>query len=536
MPIKPGAVRRAYQRDAYRRKVAEKKIKVEKEKIKAEKQYVPPNEVDDQIRALINWSSSLKVAPGHPRVDKPMTIPDFLTDYLRGALKARESLLCVARKNGKSSCLAVLSLAYLIGVLRVPGWRGAVVSLNLAKSREFLRLCWDLIEHNSLPLKVYKSLPGRIRNDAINAELECLSSSDAGGHASGFDAVFLDELGLFEESSRQLVRSLYSSISARDGRIFALSIRGDSPFLEEIIQRKDDEDVFVQLYESSPECSILDEDEWRRSNPGLGTIKSLSSMRFSARSAAATPADLRYFRSHELNQKLKPDSQVIVSVDDWIKCETDQLALSSGVAYLGFDLGAVSSMTSAVCYWPSTGRMQCWGCFPSVPGLDKRAQDDGIGDAYDMMIQEGSLRLFGDRLPDYPAFLEWVLSELGNAEIVAVSYDRFRKPEIESLLDDLGILCERFPRGTGASSRADGSHDCRAFQRAVLTESLSVERLMMWRSALRFAELRFDVAGNPALNKSIRRGRIDAISAATLAIGTASVNKIVERRAPLFYA
>ena len=164
-----------------------------------------------------------------------------------------------------------------------------------------------------------------------------------------------------------------------------------------------------------------------------------------------------------------------------------------------------------------------------------RGQKDGVGNLYVELVNEGSIRQFGDRIPDYRAFLEWVLDELGNIQIEAVAYDRFRKPEMESLLDELGIHCQRFPRGTGASSRADGSHDVRSLQRLILQGDLKVYKRKLWRSALRFAVLRHDEAGNPALDKSQRRGRIDIISAATLAVGTAKLCPPVERRALRFY-
>ena len=117
---------------------------------------------------------------------------------------------------------------------------------------------------------------------------------------------------------------MYSSISARDGRIFCISIRGDNSVLEEIIQRGESENTYIQIHSASEEASILDESQWHRANPGLKCgIKSLNAMRFAAESAAATPSDIAYFRSHELNLRLRPDQQVLVTVDDWMKVEQE---------------------------------------------------------------------------------------------------------------------------------------------------------------------------------------------------------------------
>lgn len=519
MPLKRGPVKRAYDRDYYRRKRSP--AARERANGQTESDYAPPVAVDDQVRALTAWASTLECPPGHPRTGKPMVLPDYMIRYLSGALAARESLLSVARKNAKSTGLALLALGYLCGPLRAAGWRGAVVSLNLDKSREFLRLAVDLARSNALPLKPYTK---RLTNPDTGAELECLPATADAGHASGYDAVFLDELGLYPETCRPLIRGLYSSITARDGRIFCISIRGDNPVLEEILQRKDKPDTYVQLHAAAPDCSILDASAWHKANPGLDVgIKSLDAMRFAAESAAATPSDIAYFRSHELNQRMRPDSGVLVTLDDWIKCETDTLPEPVGPAYLGLDLGAVSSLTAATVYWPETGLLRTWGAFPAVPDLDKRGQADGVGRLYLEMAAEGSIRTFGERIPDYGEFMAWVMADLDavGAHLVGVAYDRFRKPEIEGILDALGLHCPRFPRGTGASSRADGSHDVRAFQRAVLTKRVQVGRLHIWRAGLRFAVLRHDPAGNPALDKSKRKGRIDCVSAGVLAVGLA---------------
>ena len=96
--------------------------------------------------------------------------------------------------------------------------RGAVVSVNLDKSREFLRLAVDLAKANELPLKAYQK---RIENRNTGAELECLPATSEAGHASGYDAVFLDELGLYPSKCRALIRGMYSSVTARDGKVFA---------------------------------------------------------------------------------------------------------------------------------------------------------------------------------------------------------------------------------------------------------------------------------------------------------------------------
>ena len=58
----------------------------------------------DPIGALAQWSrETLRVPPGHPLAGQPLALPDYGEAFLRDALTARESLLCIARKSAKSA-------------------------------------------------------------------------------------------------------------------------------------------------------------------------------------------------------------------------------------------------------------------------------------------------------------------------------------------------------------------------------------------------------------------------------------------------
>ena len=59
-----------------------------------------------------------------------------------------------------------------------------------------------------------------------------------------------------------------------------------------------------------------------------------------------------------------------------------------GGAFLGFDLGGSTSMTSAVATWAS-GRLEVWAALPAVPSLRDRGRADGVGDAYQRMLRPG---------------------------------------------------------------------------------------------------------------------------------------------------
>ena len=209
-----------------------------------------------------------------------MELPAYGVNFLRDALSHRESLFCVARKNGKSAIVAVLALAYLVGPLRRGGLRLGTVSLTSPKAGELLRQMSEIAEASRLQgLQFYKSpAPGHIRTlDGTTAEF--LSADRRSGHAAGFDVVLVDELGLMGERDRDLVAGMRTSTSARNGRFIALSIRGDSPLLEEMIERRDLPTCAVHLFApdipENGDVDVHDEAVWAQGNPGLAVgIKS----------------------------------------------------------------------------------------------------------------------------------------------------------------------------------------------------------------------------------------------------------------------
>ena len=185
----------------------------------------------------------------------------------------------------KSAIVAVYLLGRLVGPLAVPGYRAGVASVSKEKAGELKRQMQEIAEASKLDgLRFLRSpAPGRV--ESATGTVDILSADKSAGHASGFDESIVDELGLLHERDREFVNGMRSAISARDGRFMALSIRGDSPYTTEMIERRDDPGCAVHLYQPAEGCEVDDVDAWHAANPGLKAgIKALSYMR--RRSAA----------------------------------------------------------------------------------------------------------------------------------------------------------------------------------------------------------------------------------------------------------
>ena len=341
-----------------------------------------------------------------------MEVPDFGADFLRDALRHRESLLCLGRKNAKSAIVAVYLLGRLVGPIAIDGWRGGVCSVNREKAGELKAQVEAIARASGLVgLEFWRSpAPGRVTSST--GELTILSADKSAGHAAGFDDAIVDELGLLAERDRALVNGMKSSTSARNGRFLALSIRGDAPFTAEMIEAADDPGVAVHLHQAPEGCDLEDPAAWAQANPGLGTIKSVDYMRDRARLAARNPNDAADFMAHDLNRPGEPRREMICTLSDWKRvAEVEQEPERRGPVVVGLDAGgSSSSMTAAVAV---SGRRAAGWRFGApilvTPDLLERGRLDGVGRRYELLHAQGEIGAYPGRSarPWWPSCAIW---------------------------------------------------------------------------------------------------------------------------------
>ena len=498
-----------------------------------------PLQPSDPAAAIARWSAErLVVPPGHPREGSPLVLPDFGVAFLADVFlhHTREALLCIARKNAKSAIVAVLLLAFLAGPVRRRGFRAGVVSLNRIKAGELRAQAKQIAEASGLAgLQFLRSpAPGRIESQWGSVDI--LSSDSDAGAASGFDLAIVDELGLLKPRDRALVNSLRSSVSARDGKFIALTVHGSGPFVGEILARAGDPALAIHHYAAPDGVALDDPAGWRAANPGLGTIKSESYMRDESRRVAVTTSDQASFRALDLNQPHRPDAVLICDPADLVACESDVLPARAGPCYLGLDLGGSVSMSACAAFWPSSGRLEYWCGFGDTPDLPTRGVADGVGALYDQAHTAGELLTFPGRVTPCPQFLGAVHDALQGATVRAIGADRYRRAEALSFYESADIRWPRVWRGVGASATADGSHDVRAFQAAILQRRIVMRPGLMFAAGVACCELRTDAAGNPAIAKCAQNSRIDLISAAVIAVGLAAAARSTSPAARLAVA
>ena len=528
MPYKDATARRLH--DKLRKRESRRLARAGREAVALELGGASPapEPLADPAALVASWSrEKLTVPAGHPLAGRPMELPGYGLAFLEDALApgCREALFCCARKQAKSAIAAVLVLALLRGPLRRPGLRIGVTSVNREKAAELLRQCREIAEASRLDGITFRRspAPGWIVTDTGTAEF--LSADKSSGHASGFDLALVDELGLLTERDRALVNGIRTATSARDGRFLALSIRGDSPLLEEMLDRRELDTCAVHLH-APPEpkdgkaLDISDPSVWADGNPGIAVgIKSAAWMADEAARVEATPSDRASFMALDLNCPGRPAREMLVTDPDFAGCQVEELPPRTGEAILGLDVGGASSATAAACIWPATGRCEFWLGYGSSPDLLERGRRDGIGARYENMRLRGELKTYGGRVTDVPAFLRDVARDLEGATVRRVLADDYKAAEVADFIDAAALPWPLTVRRTGTGKQ--GSQDVRAAQRLLIGRKVKFRESLALSSAISNAVIRRDPNGNPAVDKATTRGRIDLASAFVLSAGMA---------------
>ena len=475
--------------------------------------------------AVAAWAAKrLKVPVGHDRAGEALALPAFAVSFFRAVLETACHLgyLLVSRKNAKSTSLACLILAYLAdgGPLRRAGFRACIVSITKLKAGELRRQIQDIAEASGLRgLSFPKSpAPGRVLSRWGSCEI--LSAQDYEGHASGFDLVLIDELGLLGERYRPLINGLRSSLTAKRGRMICLSIRGDSPFTTEALALSTHPGVVVHHHAATAhDCELDDEVQLRAANPGVesGVLRMEDLVR-DARLVKGTPNESD-FRAHHLNQKQSPTKELICSPTEWTRClvEPSELPPREGPAFLGFDPGGSSSLTATCTMW-ANGRTEFRSALPAIPTLEARGVADGCGGLYTQAAARGELTPYAGKVTPIRDFLAAVIHDLAEAEIVSGGSDQYRRSEVEQVLDDPQTGADFGWNFRRMGSGPQGSNDVRAFQRFMLKGEIKTTESLLFAHGLSSATIARDGNGNPSLLRS-GRGRIDLVSAAVLASG-----------------
>lgn len=501
-----------------------------------------------EARKAIRFLQTLRIPEG-PKAGGLVKLAPFQRQFVTGALDAatQVAVLSIGRGNAKTALSAGVALGALLGEWDRQPRREILLA---ARTRDQARIAWDFAAGfaASLPEDIQKALIFR-RSPRLEIEFE----SDGGGHflraiaADGKTAlgsaptlVLMDERGHWAAGKGDdLEQALLSGLGKRGGRglIISTSAADDAhPFSRWIDAPPPG--TFVQEHRPAPGLPADDLESLMIANPGakVGIGSSVEWLQASARRAIARGGSaLSAFRLYNRNERVSGETRdLLLTVDEWMNCETSALPPREGAVVIGIDLGGSASMTAAALYWPASGRLECFGTFPSQPSLLDRGQNDGVSGRYVEMADRGELTVLGDKTVPVAAWLAEVMRRVAGEAISALVMDRYKQAELGEALDRAGVRAPIVWRGFGFR---DGGEDCERFRRACFDGKVKAAPSLLLRSAFADAVTLRDPANNLKLAKARSMGRIDAAAASVLAVaeGARQTGRPVrETRAPIW--
>ena len=486
--------------------------------------------------AIVADIERLQVSQGG-LVGEQMQVIPWQWEIVEAVCIYRRIAFSVARANGKTAFVSALACSAILpdGALFVP--RGEV--LLVASSLKQAGIAFKHILHFLKPWTHddagrLKRKEWSIRNSTQSKEIEHIPTgtmlvalgSDSGrahGYAPHF--VIADEPAKWAGGGEDMYVALRTGMGKQiNPKFFAIGTQSDQ--MEHWFQkllRSPSPSTWTKVYAAGPDDDDFAEATIRKANPSIDYIPSVMvEIQTAIEDVHSGAMSIHAFRALHLNTGT-PETEgreAIVGPEFWGAVVSESPRPREGPVAIAADLGGGTSMSAMAFYWPVTGRLEVYAAYPTEPNLIDRGKADGVDDLYERMHKRGEIVLLGKYETDNVGFVTWCLSHVKGCErIGGIVGDDYAKTKLKQAMYQVGLNpdldIDRRRVGRGAS----GKEDVEAFQSEVLTRHMSVGLNLCLEHAISKAALGRDRNGNPSLDKSEQRGRIDVLQAAILAVG-----------------
>jgi phage terminase large subunit-like protein len=488
---------------------------------------------------VISFAADYLIVPEGPKIGKPLILEDFQCAFVLSVFDnpagTSTAYYSVAKRNGKTFVIVVILLAFLVGPMR----KKNVLMASGAMSRDQAALAYTMME-KILEISpemegLYHTVPSskKIVGLKSGSEYQALSSEARTGHGRAYKIILLDEAGQISGASNSFTDMLETSQGTyEDAIMFTVSTQApsDADYLSIMLddaEASDDPHTVSHVYAATDECDLMDEDEWRRSNPGLGIFRSNSDLKKLMSKSVRIPTLEPGRRNLNLNQRVALES-LYMAPGIWKKNAglPDLDVLKSKPVCLGLDLSMMHDLTAAVIAAADEDNIAHVLPFVFCPteGIEDRANRDKV--PYDVWAKGGQLIPIGGKAMDYQqivAYLKKTFDEMG-ITIGSIFYDRWRidllKNEAEK--EDAWQDAEWVPFGQGYR---DQSPSLENLQTITVEERLRHGSHPLLNMAARNAIAVQDPSGNIKIDKAKSTQRIDPLIALHQAVFGATVGK-----------
>lgn len=351
-------------------------------------------------------------------------------DKETGKRKYRKAILFVARKNGKS----VLDSGIANYMLTSDGEGGAEI-YSIATKKDQSKIVWEeskkMIKKSPSLDKRIRCLVGGIYYDATDSSFRALSSDSNSLDGLNSHLVIADEVHAWKD--KNLLDVMYDSMSAREQpllietstmgtvrqNVFDIEYDYASQVIDGVIQ---DDVLLPVIYELDDEKEWINEESWYKSNPALGKIKPIKTLREKVERAKNNPIELVNLLCKDFNVRQNTINAWLTFED--LNNEEIYSEWKDNYCIGGCDLSSTTDLTCATILGIKNKKIRVKQMY-WIPRnmLEKKVIEDKI--PYDKWLKAGWLRLSGDTKIDYHDVTKWYLEEVQNNDLrpLWIGYD-----------------------------------------------------------------------------------------------------------------
>ena len=470
--------------------------------------------------------------PEGKNVGEHVKLEDWQKKFIRETYSGnvRRAYLSIARKNGKTTLIAFLVLAHIIGPVKIRN--SQIVSGAQSESQASLLYdtCVKIIRMNPVleRLCVIRQSPKKIVGNKFNTEYKPLAAKASTAYGISPAVAILDEIGQVKGEQDEFVSVIETSQGAYDNPLLiAISTQAatDSDLFSiwmDYAKDKKDETIVCHSYASDQDCDILDEKQWYKANPGLGTIRNYDDLKNLANRTYQTGVGESEFRNLFLNQRVERlDPYVTQSV--WQSNGESVTDRDDIIWYAGLDLSATQDLTAYVRVgWQknANGKDQLH-CIPRffLPAKNIADKERTDREPYRKWNREGYLELIPGPVVDYKSIAKIIIDDIDSGKVSKIAFDRWGMGLFYADLYEIGgtkTHSARFePFGQGYQSMSPA---LRKLDEVMYNQKLRHANNPVLTMCAKNSIVQSDPAGNRKLTKANRNRRIDGMVALVMAV------------------
>jgi len=423
--------------------------------------------------------------------------------------------------------IAVVLLAFIIGPVAERNTTLCSAAMSRDQAAAVFELMVKMLDMAPKLQGRYKVTPSskQIVGLKLNVQYRAISSDAKTGHGKAYKIILLDEAGQIDAESNAFVEMLASSQSNYEDPLFIVistQAPSDASYFSILLdnaERSQDQYIISHVYSADKNCDLLDVDQQRKANPGLGKFRSEKEMNKQALKAKALPSAANGILNLNYNQRVSL-AEMFMSPEVWKKClrPIDKISRMVEPIDIGLDLSQRTDLTAATGSWRTSDgeiNIETHAFAPSI-GVEQRALRDRA--PYEKWTKAGKLMLTPGESVDYEWVCNYLALKFAGCNIRSVQFDRYRIDhfsEAAKKTDFYAMVGEWVPVGQGYISM---SPRVEAFEIEAMRGKLLTGNHPLLNNAMAHAVAVQDPSGNRKLFKNKSTQRIDPAIAALMSV------------------